>query len=532
MNLKRYCSVPILFVGFMFFAALPGISQQSQPAKGKGSVAKVGPYGIMHKKVAAKEESVVPSPEYQAKKAVAERLDTAKLLYTGKVVTDSSPKMLEPPKTVAEFEGNGFVIAKEPPTVEFAVIPVDNLWLDQPTIISKSNVPNHSGPWANWANANYDSRTGKFYTAIGDHGMYAARVHLVEYDPAAKKVKTFPELNRAILGKKKDQFADGKIHGWLSFYKSRQLVRPHIWFSFFWTKYPHPDEEDFQTSFEGAHIMSCDPLTGDVVDYGVPLLRATWPYHRVDTKRGIFYAVGTPDPIFLAWDINEQKVKWAGALPQGLGWWERAILIDETTGMVYSTNSGNSPVADPDIHMLKYDPYKNSFTKLACTMPAEGRAQMRAHTWNRGPDGLFWCATYSGEMFTFDPAKEEVVDKGPVWPGKQRYTAAMDRSPGGRYVYYLPGAHGLGWSDGSPVVQYDTRTGARKVLAFMYPYYFEKYGYTPSGTFSIKLDDRGERLFVCWNGAFVEHNEGVKPEDTFGVCAVTVIDIPASERKE
>ena len=106
----------------------------------------------------------------------------------------------------------------------------------------------------------------------------------------------------------------------------------------------------------------------------------------------------------------------------------------------------------------------------------------------------------------------------------------MDRSPGGRYIYYLPGAHGHGYTDGSPVVQYDTKTDIKKVIAFMYPYYYDKYGYTPGGTFSIKLDERGERLFILWNGAFVEHTG--KGGDTFGQCSVMVVNIPESERIE
>lgn len=66
----------------------------------------------------------------------------------------------------------------------------------------------------------------------------------------------------------------------------------------------------------------------------------------------------------------------------------------------------------------------------------------------------------------------------------------------------------------------------------MYPYYFEKYGYTPGGTFSIKLDDRGEKLFICWNGAFIEHKPGEKVDDTFGACSVMTVTIPEKERRE
>ncbi len=156
---------------------------------------------------------------------------------------------------------------------------------------------------------------------------------------------------------------------------------------------------------------------------------------------------------------------------------------------------------------------------------------MRAQTRRRGPDGLFWCVTYNGEMFTFDPVNEEIVSKGLNWPGKERYTTSMDRSPGGRYVYYLPGAHGHGYTDGSPIIQYDTKTDTKKVLAFVHPYYYKKYGYTPGGTFSIKLDDKGERLFILWNGALVEHQEG-RGGDTFGQCSVMLVKIPESERIE
>ena len=492
---------------------------------GCAAPAKIGVHGVMHKGVETKEDPVTPSPGEQKKKDVAERLDTAGLLYSGKVVVDKDPKMLIPPEIVAEFAGKGYVIAKEPPEVEFAVIPVEPLFLGESPVKSTSKLSNEPGPWSNWCQANYDSRTGKFYSAVGDHGKYDAHILLVEYDPSVKKVKCLPEVNK-VLGRKKTQFSEGKIHGWLDFYKSKDIDKEHLWYCTYWCKYHEPDEEDYATGHNGGHIMSFDVLTGDIVDYGVPMERSSWPYHRVDTKRGIMYAIGMSCE-FLAWDINEQKTKWAGYLPAGMIWNNRAILIDEVDGMVYTSNHDTG--ADPERHILKYDPFKNRIFKLDCYMPVN--SPMRAQTRDRGPDGLFWCSTSSGQIFTFDPVKEEIVDEGINWPGEQRYTCSMDRSPGGRYVYYLPGAHGHGYSDGSPVVQLDTKTGIRKVLAFMFPYYHDKYGYTPGGTFSIKLDDAGERLFILWNGAFVEHTKE-KGGDTFGQCSVMVVNIPESERIE
>lgn len=529
---KIFASVLLLIV--FTVSGVPVFADSPQAGKGT----RVGGHGILHKGMKTVEAKVIPSPEEQKKKEIAERLDKAGLLYTGRVVVDEDPAMLTPIGSVAPFAGKDYVIARTPPVVEFAVIPVEPMFLGKSPVESKSQISNEPGPWSSWSQANFDIRTGKFYSSVGDHGKYDAHILLVEYDPAAKKVTCLPEVNK-VLGRTKDQFAEGKIHGWLDFYKSGDLDTEHLWYCTYWAKYNEPDEEDYATGYDGGHIMSYDVLTGDIVDYGVPLKRASWPYHRVDTKRGIMYAVGMFGE-FLAWDINTQRTMWAGYLPAGMGWWERAILIDDKTGMVYTSNRDTG--SDPEIHFIRYDPDKNRFSKLECHMPQEtedsnrggkagGYTQMRSQTRERGPDGLFWCTSYSGRLFTFDPDKETIVDKGYNWAGQQRYTCSMDRSPGGRYVYYVPGAHGHGYSDGSPVIQYDTLTGTKKVLAFMFPYYYEKYGYTPGGTFSIRLDDKGERLFILWNGAFVEYDPA-KSSDTFGQCSVMVVNIPASERRE
>ncbi len=526
--------VAVLMAACVFVSGAGMVPAQSKTPAAK----KIGPKGVLHKGMKTIEAKVTPSAAEQKKKEVAERLDKAGLLYTGKVVVDEDAKMLEPMEHIKKFVGSDIVIAKTPPKVEFAVVPVEPLFLGESPVKSKSSISNEPGPWSNWSQANFDSRTGKFYSSVGDHGKYDAHILLVEYDPAAKKVKCLPEVNK-VLGRTKNQFAEGKIHGWLDFYKSKDIDKAHLWYCTYWAKYNEPDEEDYATGYDGGHVMSYDVMTGDIVDYGVPLKRASWPYHRVDTKRGIMYGVGMFGE-FLAWDINKQETMWAGYLPTGMGWWERAILIDDVTGMVYTSN--RDAAADPALHIIKYDPFKNRFFKLNCHVPDEtltgnrggkpgGPTQMRAQTRTRGSDGLFWCTSYNGLLFTFDPAKEETVSKGYNWPGEQRYTASMDRSPKGRYVYYLPGAHGHGYSDGSPVVQLDTRTGTKKVLAFMFPYFYDKYGYTPGGTFSIKLDDKGERLFVLWNGAFVEYDPN-KSSDTFGQCSVMVINIPAGERAE
>jgi hypothetical protein len=491
---------------------------------------KVGPFGVLHRGVATDiPEPAQLSADEAKRKEIAERLDKEKLLASFKIVEDKSENMLQAPENIRPFVGKDIVMAKVPPAVEFAVVPAKPLFFAEPP------AGNHVGPWSNWSQAVFHAKTGKFYSSVGDHGAYDAHTYIVEYDPASKTVRCLPEINH-VLGRTADQFGEGKIHGWLDFYPQGSS---NLWFCTYWAKYPEPEERDYATGYDGGHIMSLNVETGDIVDYGVPIKRASYPYHRVDTRRGIMYAVGMFGE-FLAWDINAQKTLWAGYLPEGLTWWNRAIMIDEETGFAYTTNMEKGDTAQ---HFIKYDPAKNRIFKLAAQTPMQPafgpklparRSEMRAQTSRRGPDGLFWGVSRDGELFTFDPVKEEVVDKGVNWPGEEKYTTSMARSPKGRYVYYLPGAHGESWSDGSPVIQYDTVTGTKKVLAFLHPYFYKKYGYTMGGTFSISLDTEGARLFVLMNGGFVDLEEMAKTPDSgiFGHCSALLIHIPESERVE
>ena len=65
----------------------------------------------------------------------------------------------------------------------------------------------------------------------------------------------------------------------------------------------------------------------------------------------------------------------------------------------------------------------------------------------------------------------------------QQYVAAISADPTGRYLYYVPGAHGGSDRDGSAVVQFDTRRASSKVIAFLHPFYEQKYGLVPKGTY-------------------------------------------------
>ena len=458
-------------------------------------------------------QSLAPS-EVERKKIV-EKMDKQNLRFQTTAVIDMSKKMLRIPEKVKQVKG--ITIAKTPPEIEFTIIPLEHRFLNE------TPEGYFTGVWSSWSQGTYHKESKKFYGAVGSHRFYKPMLHLVEYDAQNKTIKTLPEIN-TFLGRSSADYGDGKIHGWLDFYNGADL-----YFCTYWCKYPEPSEAEFQSGYEGGCILSYNVITGQFTNYGVPLKRSSWPYHRVDTKRGMLYAVGMFGE-FLAFDLKEKKVHFAGYPPPGMRWFWRTMLIDEATGFVYSSNNLEE---DKSVHFIKYDPVKNRFYKMNSIVPpdsiSDDKGQMRAHTAFKTKDGWFMGVSLGGELFRFYPDEDRVEDLGVCWPGQYRYTGSLAMSPDEKYVYYVPAAHGKAYLEGTPVIQYNTKTGERKVLSFLFPYYYDKYGYIPGGTYSVKLGEKGEKLFILFNGVFNEYN----PEggDSFGDPSVMVINIPLSERQ-
>jgi hypothetical protein len=126
-------------------------------------------------------------------------------------------------------------------------------------------------------------------------------------------------------------------------------------------------------------------------------------------------------------------------------------------------------------------------------------------------------------LYAFDTRTEKVEPLGPAAVGGQQYITALSIDPTGRYIYYVPGAHGGADADNSPLVQYDVKNKQRKVIAFLAPFYKEKYGFVPKGTYSVACDAKGERVFITWN----VNRSGGKAWDCVGL---TVVDVPVAER--
>ncbi|HUT01296.1 MAG TPA: hypothetical protein VM031_02485 [Phycisphaerae bacterium] len=411
------------------------------------------------------------------------KLPDGKEIFTG-----TGPELLKPPESMKSV-----AVAKEAPTVDFLYYPGQ-------TYAGK--------PWSNWGDG--CAAGEKYYSAIGDHLAPAGNAFVYEYDAATKKLRMLAEV-RKVLNLPDGHYAPGKIHsrvdlgedGWLYYATHRGSTRVTT----------------DQYHYQGDWILRTHPGTGrtEIVAHG-PVGKQCIPCSVLDPKRLIFYgstqAGDTKDKrnTFFAYDIKARKL-----LYQGYGGPGRYFLFARSTGRVYFT---------PDLEgtLFRYDP-------AAGGAPVELGVEMglRAAT-QETPQGHIYAVSGKGgaELCRFDVRSEKVEPLGPAAVGSQSYITSLDADPTGRYLYYVPGAHGGSQRDGSAVVQFDVQTRTRKVVAFLHPFLKARCGFTPLGTFSTAVSPGGEELYITWQGCCAE-TPGRKL--TWDACALTVIHIPASERK-
>jgi hypothetical protein len=403
------------------------------------------------------------------------------------LVTDTSDRFLKPPATLAA----GVTVAKVPPTVDFAYFPGQ-------TYAGK--------PWSAWGESTFAD--GKYYASIGDHLAPAGTAFVYEFDPATRAFRQLVDLKK-LLDLPDGHYAPGKIHtkltmgkdGWLYFATHRGSTRVT-------TDAYH---------YKGDWIVRVHPPTAkaEVVAHG-PVPKHCIPTGFLDPDRLIFYGGTTPgegkdeaDGVrFFAYDVAARKVLCDVADGPA-----RAMIFARSTGKVYYMQAKGGA-------LMRYDPAKGGEP-----VKVPGTIGLRAAS-DETKDGIVYTVS-SGQrgepsLYAFDTKTEAVTDLGPAAVGSVGYITALQIDPTGRYLYYSPGAHGGADKDGSPVVQYDTRTKARKVIAFLHPFYREKYGVAPVGTYSYALSPNGEDLYVTWNA-----NRSGRAWD---VCAMSVIHIPAAER--
>ncbi len=404
------------------------------------------------------------------------------------VASDTSAEFLKAPATLRA----DVTVAKTPPTVDFLFYPGQ-------TYPGK--------PWSNWGDSL--AGNGKYYASIGDHLAPEGNAFVYEYDPTARKFRQLLDL-RQLLKLPEGHYTPGKIHsrldlgadGWLYCSTHRGSTRV----------------TNDRYHYKGDWIVRVHPVTGkaEVVAHG-PVPKHCIPTSVLDPQRLIFYGGTTPGEggedegiRFFAYDLRARKV--LCDVPNGPA---RYLAFAPSTGRVYYT-----PGRD-DSPLLRYDPVKGGTPEKIA-----GTIGIRAAT-HETPQGIVYTVSLGqggreAILYAFHTKTEQVDPLGTAAVGRQHYVATLDADPTGRYVYYMPGAHGGSDTDGTPVVQFDTRTRTKKVIAFLHPFYRDKYGCTLKGTYSAAVDPQGDKLYITWNAS--------RGSRAWDCCALTVVHIPESER--
>ncbi len=359
--------------------------------------------------------------------------------------------------------------------------------------------------WSSWGDGLIASN-GKYYTSIGDHRGADATSRVYEFDPATKKLRLLVDVAKAI-GLKAGTYGHGKIHAAIHEFDGA------LWFATYWGK---PREITFNDAYQGSILLRFDLKTEAVENLGAIAPKRGLPASIFDAKRGLIHFHGVePSEAgdeLVVYDLKARKVKFQGGGDLLAG--KRAFMLDAKGRVWVSTTSDTLAVYDPETNKLEA-----TDVKLPEGTGAKRGAELRA---SARAGGIIVGITGAGRLFSFDPEKREVKDLGVDYD----YTAAMAASPDGKFVYFVPGAHGSSGRTGTQVVQLEVSTGARKVVVSLNETVKAKLGYNLGGTYNLKCD--AERLYITFNGAKVA--EGARKVETFGLPSLVVVDIPKGER--
>lgn len=365
--------------------------------------------------------------------------------------------------------------------------------------------------WSSWGDGCV-ARNGKYYTSLGDHRGTDANSFIYDYDPATKELRRVVDVARAI-GQKPGAYGHGKIHSAI-----HEAADGWLYFSTYWGKHREV-EAAFGADYQGSLLLRYNPASETLENLGAIVPRRGLPASYFDPKRGLLYFHAVYDGGVSVYDVRAHKVKFVSGESTTEG--NRAFMGDSRGRVFFTAPDGTLHYYDPDLNKIG-----SSKSELPGTAGSRKSDTLRAAA---GPtrDGLLFGMTQAGRLFSFDPAAESVKDLGPNF-GDGVYTAVIALSADDKFLYYAPGAHGSGVAIGCPVVQYNIATGERKVLAFLNAPLREKLNYNLGGTYNLKLDAAGEKLFATFNGAPLTPNS--RKQETFGQPCVVELHIPASER--
>ena len=435
------------------------------------------------------------------------------------VATDTSEKFIQIADSAKQYlKMEAFTVAKTAPAIDFAYLPGQDF---------------PGNPWSAWGDG--CAADGKFYCASGDH-KYNAFVY--EWDLKTKKLRMLLDIKK-FLQLPTGQYTPGKVHSLMQMGSDGCLYYSTHRGSSSYTDGKGGEKH----SYKGDWVLKTNPASGE----SEILLHGEVPYSlpvgQLDPERLIYYCGTQQENIFFALDCKTRKVLFQSEPGQGP---HRYVMRSSSTGKVYIM--GNEQRANGTLGC--YDPKTNKLTAIPQTWAkkvpnptVEPKQPNPKKAWKpflyletmdirsctaELPGGIIYIADWEGCLWKFDVKTEKAEKLGSLSIGTHdKVITSIDADPTGRYLYYVGGSHGGIAAEGMPIKQYDTKTAKIKVIAFLNPFYLEKYGYNPDGTYCSAVSPDGSTMYVNMNGC-LPGNVGAK---NWYACGLFVIHIPESERK-
>lgn len=399
-----------------------------------------------------------------------------------RMVTARGEALLEPGPNLRE----GVAIAETPPRVDFLYYPGQ----DYP-----------GNPWSFRAVGLFVD--GRYISALCDHLAPKGTAKLFSFDPETYEFRLLVDTAKFLreAGQIPDSmnYSPGEVQtqlhlgrdGWLYYGTTRGSTRV----------------TDDEHGFLGEWVLRTHPRTGETkVVRAFPVEKHCILAGVLDPERMMFYG-GTA-----AGDFRDKTVKFFAldtetgrVIKETDNGFDRYAIFAPATGRVYWEGR-------------KYDPATNEVA--ACDVP-----HVRCATAPTAAGLSYGVSHHEADLFCFDTRRERTTQLGTAAVASQEYIASMHVGPWGRYLYYIPGAHGGATKDGTPVVQYDLQTRRRKVLCFLHETFRKKCGYYLDGCFCSVLSPEGDKLYASWDGWREGQPRGSE------AAALTVIHIPEEERR-
>jgi hypothetical protein len=422
----------------------------------------------------------------------------------------SLPELIEPattaPGSTATSENATADPASCPPREALDIpgdlqsVPVEDVGTVDGAAVAAAIYPladTEGNPWSQWGQGVVIS-DGRFVSAVGDHLGRNGTSWFYEFDPATDLLTRTVEVSDA-LGHQADDWGYGKIHAPMGMSECGDVLAATYWGT--------RRDLELGDSYRGDQLIRYDPWARDIQPLGVPIDGFGIPSIAVtpDHQWIIGEAVdpeSDPDAgdLFVA-RVDDGEVVHVVEDGNHVGF--RNVMIDSRGHALYSVG---------DRSLVGIDPVSGMTTTLLDVLPGEW---LRAST-APGPDGAVYGVTREPDILFRLDAAGTFTTLGPV----EDYVASLALSPDGRTVYYVPGAHGNGWTEGTPLIAVDIGSGEHTEIVRLNDLIEPALGVRVGGSYNVVADPSGDVIYIGLNAGELDDDA------PFGSVVLAVVELP------